>query len=94
MTDKVNPDILFCFFMSVIPEFFRKLTSKIEDPTPMTQKKKIFAGVLLFAVEKISSRFRNSCLAGILQRPLFDLQRLIHKVTVDRPGKIEPFMFG
>ena len=40
MSDKVNPDILLLFFMSVIPEFFRKLKIKIEDPTPMTQKKK------------------------------------------------------
>ena len=88
MSDKVNPDILFVGDTRILS----KTQNQNRGPNPHESEE--IAGVLLFAVEKISSRFRNSCLARFLQRPLFDLQRLIHKVTVDRPGKIEPFMFG
>ena len=88
MSDKVNPDILFVGDTRILS----KTQNQNRGPNPHESEE--IAGVLLFAVEKISSRFRNSCLPGFLQRPLFDLQRLIHKVTVDRPGKIEPFMFG
>jgi len=85
--------LISCFFSKVSDaRIIAKTQNQNRGPNPHESEE--IAGVLLFAVEKISSRFRNSCLAEFLQRPLFDLQRLIHKVTVDRPGKIEPFMFG